>query len=91
MKIDAVIRLIKTLRGPDGCPWDRKQTPRTISLYLVEEIFELLDAIESGAPDAVCEELGDVLFRDFFVKHVLTGIIANQKDRYIWGDSAGVY
>ncbi|MFC1828269.1 nucleoside triphosphate pyrophosphohydrolase, partial [Thermodesulfobacteriota bacterium] len=67
MKIDAVIHLIETLRGPGGCPWDREQTPKTISLYLVEEIFELLDAIESGGPDAVCEELGDVLFHILFI------------------------
>jgi len=67
LKIDAVIRLIETLRGTGGCPWDREQTPKTISVYLVEEIFELVDAIESGSPDAVCEELGDVLFHILFV------------------------
>ncbi|MFH2218042.1 MAG: nucleoside triphosphate pyrophosphohydrolase [Pseudomonadota bacterium] len=67
MKIDAVIRLIEKLRGPDGCPWDKKQTPRSISVYLVEEIYELVDAIESGDPDGICEELGDVLFHILFI------------------------
>jgi len=67
MGIDAVIRLIDRLRGKNGCPWDKKQTPRTISAYLVEEIYELIDAIESGSPDDVCEELGDVMFHILFI------------------------
>ena len=59
--------LIKTLRGVNGCPWDRKQTPRSIVLYLIEEVFELAEAIESGNSDAVLEELGDVLFQVLFI------------------------
>ena len=59
--------LIETLRGFDGCPWDRKQTPRSIVLYLIEEVFELAEAIESGNSDAVLEELGDVLFQVLFI------------------------
>ena len=66
-KISSVIRLIETLRGENGCPWDRKQTPRSLSIYLVEEVFELADAIESGDAAAVCEELGDVLFQILFI------------------------
>lgn len=65
-----LIRLIETLRGENGCPWDRKQTPRSLAVYLVEEVFELVDAIESGDPDAICEELGDVLFQVFFIAHL---------------------
>jgi len=65
--IASVIRLIETLRGENGCPWDRKQTPRSLSIYLVEEVFELVHAIESGDSKAVCEELGDVLFQILFV------------------------
>jgi len=65
--IASLIRLIETLRGENGCPWDRKQTPRTLAVYLVEEVFELVDAIESGKPEDVCEELGDVLFQILFV------------------------
>lgn len=65
--LDALTRLVKTLRGDKGCPWDRQQTPRSISVYLTEEVYELVDAIESADPDRVCEELGDVLFHIFFI------------------------
>ncbi len=66
-KIESLTGIIETLRGKDGCPWDRKQTPGTLSLYLIEEMFELVEAIESGTPDEVCEELGDVLFHIMFL------------------------
>lgn len=65
--MNSLIKVIETLRGENGCPWDKKQTPRSMCIYLVEEIYELLDAIESGNPDAVCEELGDVLFHILFI------------------------
>ena len=65
--IGALIRLVETLRGENGCPWDKKQTLQTIMIYLVEEIYELMDAIESGEPEAVCEELGDVWFHILFI------------------------
>jgi MazG family protein len=67
MGIDAIICLIETLRGKNGCPWDRKQTPRTIVAYLLEEVYELIDAVESGNHAEVCEELGDVLFQILFL------------------------
>lgn len=62
-----IIELIETLRGKNGCPWDRQQTPQTIVLYLIEEAFELMDAIQNGQPDDICEELGDVLFLILFI------------------------
>ena len=62
-----LIRLVKTLRGTHGCPWDRKQTPRDVSVYLIEEVFELADAIEAGKPEQIREELGDVLFHIVFI------------------------
>lgn len=62
--------LVKRLRGKDGCPWDREQTPESIHPYLVEEAYELLDAIESGDTGDVCEELGDVLFHIFFLARI---------------------
>jgi len=65
--VGELIRLIETLRGKDGCPWDRKQTPTSMSVYLMEEMYELIDAIESGRPEDVCEELGDVWFHIFFM------------------------
>ncbi len=43
-----LIELIRTLRGPNGCPWDRKQTPDDVKSYLVEELYEVLEAIDKG-------------------------------------------
>lgn len=54
---------IATLRGPNGCPWDREQTLETIKPYTLEETYELLEAIDSGDDDAIVEELGDVLLQ----------------------------
>ena len=68
--IESLIRLVETLRGDNGCPWDRQQTPRSISVYLTEEIYELIDAIESDDSDRVCEELGDVLFHILFIARI---------------------
>ena len=65
--LEDLMRLIQTLRGKEGCPWDKQQTPRSITQHLIEEIYELADAIESGHPDKTCEELGDVLFHVFFL------------------------
>jgi MazG family protein len=64
---ETLIELIEILRGDNGCPWDKKQTPKTIALYVIEEIYELFDAIATGNPDEICEELGDVLFQIFFI------------------------
>jgi nucleoside triphosphate diphosphatase len=62
-----LIQIIERLRGPSGCPWDREQTPRSMVRYLLEEAYELADAIESDAVEPVCEELGDVLFHVLFL------------------------
>ncbi len=67
---EALRRLIATLRGANGCPWDRKQTPGTISVYLIEEMYELVEAIAADDGAAVLEELGDVLFQILFVAHL---------------------
>ena len=55
--------LIAQLRAPDGCPWDRAQTHQSLRPYLLEEAHELLEALDSGDPGAVCDELGDVLLQ----------------------------
>lgn len=65
--IGPLFELVKALRGEDGCPWDRKQTPQTMVRYLVEEVYELLDAVESGDFENIREELGDVLFLIVFL------------------------
>lgn len=62
-----VIELVSRLRGPDGCPWDRKQTDSTIKMYLLEETYEVLDAIEKKSPEDVCLELGDLFFMIVFL------------------------
>ena len=54
--------VIDTLLGPDGCPWDRKQTPLSLCDYIIEEAFELVSAIRAGDHAETAEELGDVLF-----------------------------
>jgi tetrapyrrole methylase family protein/MazG family protein len=51
------------LRAPDGCPWDRRQTHRSLRPYLLEEAYETLDAIENGSPADLAEELGDLLLQ----------------------------
>ena len=68
--IDRLVALIERLRGEGGCPWDQKQTPTTMTRYLIEEAYELVDAILAGNPEAVCEEAGDVLFQLLFVLHL---------------------
>jgi tetrapyrrole methylase family protein/MazG family protein len=65
--LDELLRLVETLRGEKGCPWDRKQTPQSVSVYLIEEVFELADAIQNGNPEQIREELGDVLFHIVFI------------------------
>lgn len=59
----ALVELVARLRGPDGCPWDRKQTHESLKPFLVEECYEVLDALEDGAADKIKEELGDLLFQ----------------------------
>jgi tetrapyrrole methylase family protein/MazG family protein len=63
----SITKLIETLRAENGCPWDKKQTPRSIILYLIEEAYELMDAIHSGNNQDISEELGDVLFLVLFL------------------------
>jgi tetrapyrrole methylase family protein / MazG family protein len=59
--------LCRTLRGEHGCPWDKAQTLRTMTPYLLEETYEVIDAIESGSGPDLEEELGDLLFLLVFV------------------------
>jgi len=69
---DRLLALIGTLRGENGCPWDKKQTPSSVTRYLIEEVYELVDAVLSGDPEAVCDEAGDVLFQVLFVTHLFS-------------------
>ena len=63
---DRLVALMTRLRGPDGCPWDREQTLETLKTYLVEETYEVLDALDSGDPVAHQEELGDLMLQVVF-------------------------
>lgn len=65
-KFDELITVAAKLRGPGGCPWDAEQTHQSLVKYLIEEVYELVDAIESGNRDEVLEELGDVLYHVVF-------------------------
>ncbi|HZU76532.1 MAG TPA: MazG family protein, partial [Dehalococcoidia bacterium] len=58
-----LIEVVDRLRAPGGCPWDREQTHRTLKPYLLEETYELLDAIDGGDSVALREELGDLLLQ----------------------------
>ncbi len=63
---DALARLraiVHRLRAPGGCPWDREQTHESLIPHVLEEAYEVVDAIRSGDPDLICEELGDLLLQ----------------------------
>jgi MazG family protein len=62
----ALVALEARLRGPKGCPWDRKQTHRTLRTFLLEETYEVLEAIDSGDGRKLAEELGDLLLQVVF-------------------------
>ena len=59
-------RIVERLRAPDGCPWDKVQTPDSIKMSAIEEAYELVDAIDSDDPDKVLEETGDVMLQAVF-------------------------
>ena len=79
--IDKLIDIIKALRAPDGCPWDREQTHASIRGHLVEECAELLEAIDLNSTEKMREELGDVLM------HIaLHAEIASEEGRFSLDD-----
>jgi tetrapyrrole methylase family protein/MazG family protein len=65
-----LLDIIARLRAPEGCLWDRRQKKSDVGKYLIEEAFEVLDAIESGAPGDLKEELGDLLFQILFIARI---------------------
>ncbi|HVM50493.1 MAG TPA: MazG family protein [Candidatus Acidoferrum sp.] len=64
--IDELLRIMARLRAPNGCPWDREQDHRTLRWHAVEEVYELIDAIEAGDDHELEEELGDLLLQVVF-------------------------
>ena len=100
-RLDELIAIMVTLRGPDGCPWDRVQTLASLRPFLLEETYEALEAIDSGHLPALCEELGDVLFEvvflariaeeqgDFTIDDAIDGVIRKlvRRHPHVFGDA----
>jgi tetrapyrrole methylase family protein/MazG family protein len=63
---DSLLNVMARLRGPGGCPWDREQTRDSLKPFLIEEAYEVLEALDSGQRKALLEELGDLLFQVVF-------------------------
>jgi MazG family protein len=64
--IERLLSIMERLRGPGGCPWDREQTLRSLRPYVLEETYEVLEALDAEDPDAHREELGDLLLQIVF-------------------------
>jgi MazG family protein len=69
-RFDRLVEIMRALRAPDGCPWDREQTHASLRPFVLEETYEVLDAIESGNPDTLREELGDFLYEAVFLAQI---------------------
>lgn len=82
-QLDRLVAIVDRLRDPGGCPWDRKQDLRSMRPYLLEELHEVLDAIEEGDDEALQEELGDLLFNV-----LMTARIARDEGRFDLEDVA---
>ena len=63
---DRTVEIMEKLRSPEGCPWDKEQTTASLKPYLIEEAYEVLEAIDSGSPHKLKEELGDLLLQVVF-------------------------
>jgi MazG family protein len=79
--VDELLEIMATLRSPGGCPWDREQTEQTLKAYAIEEVYEVIEAIEEGKPEALKEELGDLLLQIVFLSR-----IAEEKGEFSFGD-----
>lgn len=65
-ELDPLVKVMARLRSPDGCPWDNEQTHATLRRYIIEEVYEVLEAIDEQDPVHLCEELGDLLLQIVF-------------------------
>lgn len=91
---DGLNAIMQKLASPTGCPWDRVQTHQTLRTYILEEAYEVIDAIDAGDTDHLCEELGDMLFQvafhaelgrkhgEFSVTDITTGICSKMIKRH---------
>src|SRR5919106_41300 len=69
-EFDRLVEIMASLRGPDGCPWDREQTIDTLKPFLLEEAYEVLEAIDRHDHAGLCEELGDFVFEAVFLAQI---------------------
>lgn len=76
-----LLTIMKILRQPDGCPWDREQTHESIRQNLIEETYEAVEAIDTGNRKLLCEELGDVLMQVVF-----HSVMAEEKGDFTFSD-----
>jgi len=81
--IDELVAVVDTLRAPGGCPWDREQTWQSMMPYIVEEAYELKEAMAAENPEMLREELGDVLLHV-----VMLSAMASEKKWFSLGDVA---
>ena len=79
--IQKLVDLVARLRGENGCPWDREQTRESLKPMLIEEAYEVLDALDGASPSELKEELGDLLFQVVFHAQ-----IASEKDEFQLAD-----
>jgi MazG family protein len=70
--IQELLLIMARLRSPDGCHWDRQQTPESLKKHILEETYELLEAIDSGNTDEICDELGDLLLQVVFQAQIFS-------------------
>lgn len=80
-KPENIYEVIRILRAPGGCPWDREQTSESVSNCMAEECAEVLEAIDIKDPELLCEELGDLLMNIVF-----QAVIAEEKGYFTWND-----
>jgi MazG family protein len=67
---EGLLQIMDQLRGPDGCPWDREQDYASLRGYLLEEVYEVAQALDDKDEQALCEELGDLLFQIVFLSRI---------------------
>ncbi len=65
-----LVAIMARLRGEGGCPWDRRQTKKDLRSFLIEEVYEIVESLDRGDEDGLCEELGDLLFHIVFLARI---------------------
>ncbi|MTJ55474.1 nucleoside triphosphate pyrophosphohydrolase [Anabaena sp. UHCC 0253] len=102
LALQELIDVVAKLRSPEGCPWDLAQTPQSLTPYVIEEAYEVVDAIQTGDKKAIAEELGDLLLQvvlqaqianesgDFSLQEVAKGISQKliRRHPHVFGDVA---